>query len=231
MVSNDRDHTLLSSLHSDRAFFVSRLAERQDLPYYNVPIRLLQEVATKQQRTLDLVFCLTPWAMDTLQVPAQGDSQTREPQSQRLRHDQTIKFENDKAMAPTIGLLAFISNIWTGFSATPSRRRRRTVYIDPDSIEPINHWFPGNRNKKQPRRLVETPTAGHWPEYRVAKKAVAKGRKRCGECGALVKEASAIKGRVAKTGGQSMKKSAANGKRQAARAVRSLRGRIVEYAG
>ena len=135
-------------------------------------------------------------------------------------------------MAPTIGLLAFISNIWTGFTATAPRRRRRVVYIDPDSIEPINHWFPGNRNRKQPRRLVETPTAGHWPEYRVAKKAVGKGRKRCGECGALVKETTVPGKRVAKGGAQ--KKSAGKkGKTESvarAGAVRSLRGRIVEYA-
>jgi hypothetical protein len=138
-------------------------------------------------------------------------------------------------MSPTIGLLAFISNIWAGFSAVP-KRRRRVVYIDPESIEPINHWFPGNRNKKQPRRLVETPTAGHWPEYRVAKKAVAKGRKRCEACGALVKEvavtARPVK-RLAKGSGQ--KSSAARkGKKETtarAGAVRSWRGRIVEYVG
>ena len=136
-------------------------------------------------------------------------------------------------MAPTIGLLAFISNIWTGFSATPSRRHRRgVVHIDPDSIEPINHWFPGDRNKKQPRRLVETPTAGHWPEYRVAKKAVAKGRKRCEECGALVKEKTMtgkpVK-RVTKAGGH--KNAGQKVKKQAGGAVRSLRGRVVEYVG
>jgi hypothetical protein len=130
-----------------------------------------------------------------------------------------------------MALAAFISNIWSSFSTSPiaSRRRRRVVSIDPDSIEPINHWFPGNRNKKQPRRLVETPTAGHWPEYRVAKKVVGKGRKRCGECGALVKEEdkAVARKRVAKGSGQ--KKSAV--KKETVGAARRLRGRVVEYAG
>jgi hypothetical protein len=127
-----------------------------------------------------------------------------------------------------MSLAAFISAIWAGFHPAP--RRRRTVYIDPESIEPINHWFPGNRNKKQPRRLVETPTAGHWPEHRLAKKVVAKGRKRCGECGALVKETKVptASKRVAKASdkGKKGKKAAST-----ARNVRSLRGRAVEYAG
>jgi hypothetical protein len=129
--------------------------------------------------------------------------------------------------SPTMSLAAFISAIWAGFNPAP--QRRRTVYIDPDSIEFINHWFPGNRNKKQPRRLVETPTAGHWPEYRVAKSVVAKGRKRCGECGALVKEkVPATKKRVVKGSvkGKKGKKAVPT-----ARVVRSLRGRAVEYAG
>jgi hypothetical protein len=129
-----------------------------------------------------------------------------------------------------MALAAFISNIWSSFSASPvaSRRRRRIVTIEPDSIEPINHWFPGNRNKKQPRRLVETPTAGHWPEYRVAKKVVGKGRKRCGECGALVKEGGES------VGGQGVvkkRKSVARKGRKETGAARSLRGRVVEYAG
>jgi len=127
-----------------------------------------------------------------------------------------------------MGLVAFISNLWAGFSPAP--KRRRVVYIDPESIEPINHWFPGNRNKKQPRRLVETPTAGHWPEYRVVKKAVAKGRKRCADCGALVKEAPATSKRVAKVGGQKKSVGRKEGK-ETGGAVRCLRGRVVEYAG
>lgn len=130
-------------------------------------------------------------------------------------------------------LAAFISNIWAGLSAPAlSKRRshrRRVISIDPDSIEPINHWFPGIRNKKQPRRLVETPTAGHWPEYRVAKKAVAKGRKRCGECGALAKEGEKIAAgkRVVKkkTTGRKGNKEEGDGY------GRRLRGRIMEYAG
>jgi hypothetical protein len=127
-------------------------------------------------------------------------------------------------ISTTMSLAAFISAIWAGFH--PSPRRRRTVYIDPESIEPINHWFPGNRNKKQPRRLVETPTAGHWPEYRIAKKVVAKGRKRCGECGALVKEAKVPAASKREAKEKKGKKAAST-----ARAVRSLRGRAVEYAG
>lgn len=129
-------------------------------------------------------------------------------------------------------LLTFISNIWAGFSPIP--KRRRTVYIDPDSIEPINHWFPGNRNKKQPRRLVETPTAGHWPEHRIAKRVVGKGRKRCGECGALVKETGLPSGKKAvKVSGQGRTagKKGTKAKPTTGRAVRSLRGRSVEYAG
>jgi hypothetical protein len=130
-----------------------------------------------------------------------------------------------------MSLAAFISAIWAGFHPAP--RRRRTLYIDPDSIEPINHWFPGNRNKKQPRRLVETPTAGHWPEYRVAKKVVAKRRKRCAECGALVKEVKVplASKRVIKGSddgkGRKGKKAAST---STPRAVRSLRGRAVEYS-
>ena len=135
-----------------------------------------------------------------------------------------------------MALAAFISNIWAGLSApsAPSRRRRRIVTIDPDSIEPINHWFPGNRNKKQPRRLVETPTAGHWPEYRVAKSVVAKGRKRCGECGALVKEGGESGGRksVVKVGGTKKARhiGGRKGKGEEGDGVgRRLRGRVVQY--
>lgn len=137
---------------------------------------------------------------------------------------------NQENMSTPTGLLAFISNIWAGFSPAP-RRRRRVVSVDPDSIEPINHWFPGNRNKKQPRRLVETPTAGHWPEYRIAKSVVAKGRKRCAECGALVKEAPGPRKRVAKVGGQ--KKSVGRKGKETTKvtgAVRSLRGSLVQFA-
>ena len=129
-----------------------------------------------------------------------------------------------------MALAAFISNIWAGFSpAAP--KRRRVVYIDPDAIEPINHWFPGNRNKKQPRRLVETPTAGHWPEYRVAKKVVGKDRKRCGECGALVKEAAEPGKRVTKNGGTKKSVGRKGGEKEAAGTARRLRGRAVVYAG
>ncbi|GAB7324422.1 hypothetical protein MBLNU13_g08353t3 [Cladosporium sp. NU13] len=136
-------------------------------------------------------------------------------------------------------LAAFISNIWAGLSALtyPKHRpHRRVVSIDPDSIEPINHWFPGNRNKKQPRRLVETPTAGHWPEYRVAKKVVRKDRKRCKECGALVKDGEKGAGRkgVGKVGGREKARKSAGRKgreEEGDGVVRRLRGRVVEYAG
>jgi hypothetical protein len=127
-----------------------------------------------------------------------------------------------------MALAAFISNIWAGLSAPANSKRRshrRIVSVDPDSIEPINHWFPGNRNKKQPRRLVETPTAGHWPEYRVAKKVVGKDRKRCRECGALVKEGEKGVTRKAR------KSAGRKGSKEAGGAVRSLRGRVVQYTG
>jgi hypothetical protein len=145
--------------------------------------------------------------------------------------------QNQPQIQKTMALAAFISTLWSSVSASPvsSKRRRRIVtYIDPDSIEPINHWFPGNRNKKQPRRLVETPTAEHWPEYRVAKKVVAKGRKRCGECGALVKEEDkpTAGGRGAKARGTKKKGSERKGKKEEGSEVgRRLRGRVVEYAG
>lgn len=129
-----------------------------------------------------------------------------------------------------MAIAAFISNIWAGLSApsTP-KRRRRIVTIDPESIEPINHWFPGNRNKKQPRRLVETPTAGHWPEYRVAKKGVGRGRRRCGECGALVKEV--VKTTDDEVGGtkKGRKSVGRKGRKVEGEGVgRRLRGRVVE---
>ena len=133
-----------------------------------------------------------------------------------------------------MALAAFISTLWSSFSSAPAnpkrRSHRRVVSIDPDSIEPINHWFPGNRNKKQPRRLVETPTAGHWPEYRVAKKVVGKDRKRCRECGALLKEGenTGASKRETKKARQSGGK---KGKKESEGLVRSLRGRVVEYAG
>lgn len=157
---------------------------------------------------------------DEPQDPATPDSETK---------------YNDKPQA--MALAAFISNIWAGFSApAPFKRRshRRVVYIDPDSIEPINHWFPGNRNKKQPRRLVETPTAGHWPEHRVAKKVVGKDRKRCKECGALVKEGerTGARERADKVSGkEKAKKSGGRKGKKETGVVRRLRGRVVEYAG
>ena len=116
----------------------------------------------------------------------------------------------------TMGLYKFISNIWAGFSPPAPKRRRTPIPIDEDTIEPINHWYPGNRTQKKPRRLVETPTAGHWPEYRVAKKAVGKGRKRCNACGALLKKESTATDRK-KGVGKSQKP-----------VVRNLRGRVVE---
>ena len=133
-----------------------------------------------------------------------------------------------------MALAAFISTLWSSFSSAPAnpkrRSHRRVVSIDPDSIEPINHWFPGNRNKKQPRRLVETPTAGHWPEYRVAKKVVGKERKRCGECGALLKDGESTG--AGKRGTKKARQSGGKkGKKETEGVVRSLEGRSVEYAG
>lgn len=142
-------------------------------------------------------------------------------------------------------LITYLSKVWTSLSPAPTKRRsRRIANIDPDSIEPINHWFPGNRAKKQPRRLVETPTAGHWPEFRIAKSIVGKGRKRCAECGALVKEglgaAAAGTGRVVKAGEKKKKKAgkaapkktgkgaAKSQKKTKAVGGRNLRGRVVE---
>ena len=140
-----------------------------------------------------------------------------------------------------MALAAFISTLWSSFSSAPAypkrRSHRRVVSLDPNSIEPINHWFPGNRNKKQPRRLVETPTAGHWPEYRVAKKVVGKERKRCKECGALVKDGAKSAGSRTKArksaGREKVRKSAGRKgkKEEGAGVVRSLRGRVVEIAG
>lgn len=154
----------------------------------------------------------------------------------RNRHNPSQKFSTETTMS----LFAFISNIWAGLSLaapTTKRRSRRIANIDPDSIEPINHWFPGNRAKKQPRRLVETPTAGHWPEHRVAKSVVGKGRKRCAECGSLVKEAPGAKTGgargVGKASGQrkvskkTSKKAGTNGK---GTVTRNLRGRVVEFS-
>lgn len=116
-------------------------------------------------------------------------------------------------------LYEFISNIWTGFSPPPKKQSRSPILIGDDAIEPINHWYPGNRSLKRPRRLVETPTADHWPEHRVSKKAVGKGRKRCNECGALLKKDLA-QGGLQKGVGKSQKK-----------VVRNLRGRAVECVG
>lgn len=154
------------------------------------------------------------------------------------KHPKKAQIPKSDTNKPTMSLFAFISNIWAGLSPaapTTKRRSRRIANIDPDSIEPINHWFPGNRAKKQPRRLVETPTAGHWPEHRVAKSVVGKGRKRCSECGSLVKEAPGAKtsraGGVGKASGQrkvskkTSKKAGTNGK---GTATRNLRGRVVE---
>lgn len=128
-----------------------------------------------------------------------------------------------------MGLYAIIANIWADFSPHPPRRRGNFCGTGTDTIHAINHWFPGNRTQKAPRRLVETPTAGHWPEHRVAKKVVGKGRKRCEQCGALLKhEGAAVKAK-AKSEKASGKK-ADNAKRQDAAGVKNLRGRAVKYA-
>jgi hypothetical protein len=95
-----------------------------------------------------------------------------------------------------MSLYAFISTIWTSMSSppppSPKKRGRRPRAFDPDCIEPINHWYHGDRPRQQPRRLVETPTSANWPKFRIAKSVVAKGRKRCEACGALVKEEGSL---------------------------------------
>lgn len=128
-----------------------------------------------------------------------------------------------------MGLYAFIANIWAGFSPRPPRRRGNTGGTDPDTIHAINHWFPGNRTQKPPRRLVETPTAGHWPEYRIAKKVVGKGRKRCEQCGALLKqEGAAVKAKAKSV--KAKGKNTDTAKKQNEAGVKNLRGRAVKYA-
>jgi len=138
-----------------------------------------------------------------------------------------------------MSLFAFVSNIWTAFSPRPPpprKRDRRPRAFDPEIIEPINHWYPGGRNRKEPRRLVETPTANHYPEYRVAKSVVNKGRKRCAECGALIKELpQGVQVNPAPV--RTVKRKSAMAKALDRReenmniAKRSLRGRVVEYVG
>ena len=102
-----------------------------------------------------------------------------------------------------MGLYAFISNIWTGLAPPPppKKRGRRPRAFDPDCIEPINHWYPGNRPRQQPRRLVETPTSANYPKFRIAKSVVAKRRKRCEACGALLKEEQSQDGGNGGSGG------------------------------
>ena len=88
-------------------------------------------------------------------------------------------------------LYAFISNIWTAFSSSPTppkKRGRRPEPFSPNTIAPINHWYHGNRSRQGPRRLDDTPNSAHYPKFRIAKSVVTKRRKRCEACGALVKE-------------------------------------------
>jgi len=134
-----------------------------------------------------------------------------------------------------MSLFAFISNIWTALSPPPPTRRGRRprAFLPEDTIEPINHWFPGNRNRKEPRRLVETPNADHFPLYRVAKSVVSKRRKRCPKCGSLVKEEELL-GLNLPPVKTSRRKSAllkaVERRAQGLKMKRTLRGRIVEYA-
>jgi hypothetical protein len=102
-----------------------------------------------------------------------------------------------------MSLYAFISTIWNSVSPPPppKKRVRRPRAFDPDCIEPINHWYHGDRPRQQPRRLVETPTSANWPKFRIAKSVVAKGRKRCEACGALVKEGYSQDGGSGGSGG------------------------------
>lgn len=143
-------------------------------------------------------------------------------------------------------------------SPPPKKRGRRPRAFDPDCIEPINHWYHGDRPRHQPRRLVETPTSANWPKFRTAKSVVAKGRKRCEACGALVKEGRSQDGGSGGNGGdaapvtvksvKSVRRRKAvlleaaekrememelerqvEGEMEMGNARRTLRGRVVEY--
>jgi hypothetical protein len=87
-------------------------------------------------------------------------------------------------------LYAFISNIWTAFSPSPppKKRGRRPAPFSPNTIEPVNYWYRGDRSRHGPRRLDDTPNSAHYPKFRIAKSVVTKRRKRCEACGALVKD-------------------------------------------
>jgi len=96
-----------------------------------------------------------------------------------------------------MSLYAFILRIWASATTptpipppTPKKlnRRRPKAFVPGDIIEPINHWYPGDRSRHSPRKLVNTPDSAHWPKFRIAKTGVAKGRRRCEACGALVRE-------------------------------------------
>jgi hypothetical protein len=93
-------------------------------------------------------------------------------------------------------LYAFISNIWTAFSPSPppKKRDRRPAPFSPNTIEPVNYWYRGDRSRHGPRRLDDTPNSAHYPKFRIAKSVMTKRRKRCEACGALVKEDELEKG-------------------------------------
>lgn len=124
-----------------------------------------------------------------------------------------------------MGLYAFLTNIWTGFRATQpkSKRRRGASIADKHSIKATNHWYPGDRPLKKPRRLVETPTPSHWPTHRVESKKIAKGRKRCMGCGALLKESGSASRRKQNRNGNG------TGDTRENLGTRMLRGRVVKY--
>ena len=146
-------------------------------------------------------------------------------------------------------LYAFISNIWTAFSPSPppKKRGRRPAPFSPNTIEPVNYWYRGDRSRHGPRRLDDTPNSAHYPKFRIAKSVPTKRRKRCEACGALVKEDELEKGG---SGAKVTVKSVRNVRRKspkwdaaelnemeggskkqtgAGMARRTLRGRVVEY--
>ena len=77
----------------------------------------------------------------------------------------------------------------------------------------------------------------HWPEHRIAKSVVTKDRKKCGECGALIKEAPRGVGvnpaPVRTVTRKSAMAKALEGREEVKEdmARRTLRGRVVEYDG
>jgi hypothetical protein len=153
-------------------------------------------------------------------------------------------------------LYAFISNIWSAFSPSPppKKRGRRPAPFSPNTIEPINHWYRGDRSRHGPRRLDDTPNSAHYLKFRIAKSVLAKRMKRCEACGAVVKdEQPQLEGGIGKAtapvkAARNVKKKTParkdlaemereykkQGERMMEEGIamrRTLRGRVVEYDG